>query len=125
MYSTNERAPMARQNEPTDWMWAHACDLLSQAERMHRQFFRLAASARSQAAWEPPVDVFEDAHEIVIVVAMPGVAAERVQVSSESGALVVQGERALPFVGSRHVVRHLEIPYGYFERRIALPAIPL
>ena len=47
------------------------------------------------------------------------------QVSSESGGLVVRGERALPFVGSRHVVRHLEIPYGYFERRIPLPAIPL
>jgi hypothetical protein len=42
------------------------------------------------AKWEPPVDVFEDEGEIVIVVAMPGVAAERVQVTQESGTLVVR-----------------------------------
>ena len=68
---------MANTNDPTDWMWAQACDLIDQAERMHRQFFRLTAPGRSVAVWEPPVDVFEDEREIVIVVAMPGVAAER------------------------------------------------
>ena len=51
---------------PTDWMWAQACELIEQAERMHRQFFHLAASERAQASWEPPVDVFEDEHEIVL-----------------------------------------------------------
>ena len=29
---------------PTDGMWAQACALIDDAERMHRQFFRLAAS---------------------------------------------------------------------------------
>ena len=106
---------------PTDWMWAQACELIEQAERMHRQFFRLTASERTQASWEPPVDVFEDEHEIVIVVALPGVSAERVKVTSESGALVVRAESPLPFSGSRRAVRQLEIPYGYFERRIPLP----
>ena len=106
---------------PTDWMWAQAVELLDQAERMHRQFFRLTASERTQASWEPPVDVFEDEHEIVIVVALPGVSAERVEVTSESGALVVRAESPLPFSGSRRAVRQLEIPYGYFERRIPLP----
>ena len=106
---------------PTDWMWAQACELIEQAERMHRQFFRLTASERAQASWEPPVDVFEDEHEIVIIVALPGVPAERVEVTSESGALVVRAESPLPFSGSRRAVRQLEIPYGYFERRIPLP----
>jgi HSP20 family molecular chaperone IbpA len=110
---------------PTDWMWAQACELIEQAERMHRQFFRLTASERTQASWEPPVDVFEDEHEIVIVVALPGVPAERVQVTSESGALVVRAESPLPFSGSRRAVRQLEIPYGYFERRIPLPEVRL
>ncbi|MCE9641881.1 MAG: Hsp20/alpha crystallin family protein, partial [Betaproteobacteria bacterium] len=62
----------------TNWMWAQACDLLDQADRMHRQFFRLAASGRTRAVWEPPVDVFEDECEIIIVAALPGVSAERV-----------------------------------------------
>jgi HSP20 family protein len=112
---------MFRRTESTDWMWAHACDLMDQAERMHRQFFRLATSSRVEAAWEPPADVFEDEREVVIVIAMPGVTAERIEVASEPGELVVRGERALAFAGSRYAVHRLEIPYGYFERRIALP----
>ena len=56
------------------------------------------------------------------MVALPGVAAEHVQLAAEAGALVVRAERALPFAGSRLALRQLEIPYGAFERRIALPA---
>jgi HSP20 family molecular chaperone IbpA len=111
---------MFRKPDPTDWMWAHAVDFLEQAERMHRQFFRLS-SARDQAIWEPPVDVFEDDREVVIVVAMPGVAAEHIEVTSAPGELLVRAERPLPFAGGRRAVRQLEIPYGQFERRIALP----
>jgi HSP20 family molecular chaperone IbpA len=76
---------------------------------------------RSHALWEPPVDVLEDEHEVIVVVALPGVAAERVDVLREPGFLVVRAERALPLAGSHRAVRQLEIPYGRFERRIALP----
>src|ERR1700675_5025902 len=110
---------------PTDWMWAQAVELLEQAERMHRQYFRLTASERTQAVWEPPVDVFEDEHEIVIVVALPGVPPDRVEVTSESGALVVRAESPLPFSGSRRAVRQLGIPYRYFAPRIPLPEVAL
>lgn len=112
---------MANRN-PTSWMWAQACDLMDQAERMHRQFFRLSASGRSQAVWEPPVDVFEDEREIAIVIALPGVSAECIEIINEAGTLVVRAERRIPFAGSGRAVRRLEIPYGRFERRIALPA---
>lgn len=112
---------MSDRRDPTGWMWAQACDLIEQAERLHRQFFSPAVSRRALATWEPPVDVFEDERELVVVVAMPGVAAEGVQVISEPGALVVRGVRTLPLSGSRYRVRQLEIPYGAFERRIPLP----
>ena len=110
-----------RRTDAGDWMWAQACDMLEEAERMHRRFFRLAPATATQAAWEPPVDVFEDEREIVIVGAMPGVSAERVHVVHERGTLIVRGERPLPFTGRRLAVRQLEIPYGAFERRIQLP----
>lgn len=113
---------MTRRNDPTDWMWAQACDLIEQADRMHRRFFRLSSTARAQATWEPPMDLFEDDHEVVIVVALPGVAAEAVELHFEPGSLAIRAHRPLPVSGSRHVVRQLEIPYGNFERRIALPA---
>jgi HSP20 family protein len=102
-------------------MWSHACELLAEAERLQRQFFRLAV-ASAPAAWEPPADVFEDEREIVVVVAMPGVPAERVQVLHEDGALVVRGSRRMPLDAARYRLRQLEIPYGGFERRLPLPA---
>jgi HSP20 family molecular chaperone IbpA len=111
---------MATRHDADQRMWAQACELIADAERLHRQFFRLAVDA-APATWEPPIDVFEDEREIVILVAMPGVDAERVQVAHEAGALVVRGVRPLPFRGARGRLRQLEIPYGAFERRIALP----
>ena len=109
----------------TDWMWSQACELIEQAERMHRQFFRLLSSERAQAVWEPPVDVFEDEREVTIIIALPGVPAGCIEVNDEAGALLVRAERRPPFAGSLTAVRQLEIPYGYFERRIPLPGAPL
>ena len=110
-----------RKTDSTDWMWAEACDLIEHAERLHRRFFRLNATGHVAAAWEPPVDMFEDEREVLIIAAMPGVTAERVRVIHESGTLLIRGERPLPFAGMRLAVRQLEIPYGAFERRVPLP----
>ena len=110
---------------PADWMWTQAIELLEQAERMHRQFFRLTQSERGRPTWEPPVDVFEDETGMVIVVALPGVPADRVEVTFEPGMLVLRAERPLPFAGRCRVVRHLEIPYGQFERRVPLGSVKL
>jgi len=106
--------------DPEDRMWSQACELIGEAERLHRQFFRLAA-VESAPAWEPPIDVFEDERELVLVVAMPGVAADRVEVARDGATLVVRGTRPLPVDGGRFRIRQLEIPYGAFERRVALP----
>lgn len=112
---------MSNRNDPTGLMWLQACDVIEEAGRLHRRFFQLTVSPREAATWEPPIDVFEDELEIVLVVAMPGVTAERVQVVSEPGMLVVRGVRPVPLANSRQRVRQLEIPYGAFERRIPLP----
>ena len=58
---------MATRHDVDSWMWMQACDLVEQAERLRRQFFRLTGSERTPT-WEPPVDVFEDDREVVIVV---------------------------------------------------------
>lgn len=102
-------------------MWAEACNLLDEAEQLHRRFFRLGQPVGAAAAWEPPVDVFEDDDDFFIVVALPGVAADRIEVAVETGVLVISAERALPLGGRRCAVRRLEIPYGRFQRRIQLP----
>ncbi len=106
---------------PANLMWAQACDWLNEAEHLHRQFFRLAASAQTKVAWEPPVDIVENESEVCIVVALPGVSKERLEVITESDALLVRAIRRISFFGSGAVVRRIEIPYGVFERRIPLP----
>lgn len=106
---------------PADWMFAQACEMLEQAERMQRRFFRLAASP-AHAVWEPPVDVFEDEHEVMVIIALPGVAPDAVEISVEGGVLGVRAQGPVPFTTSRAAVHQLEIPYGRFERRVALPA---
>jgi HSP20 family protein len=100
-----------------NWMWADALDMLDQAERLHRQFFRPA-----QAGWEPPVDVLETAREVIILTALPGVAPEDIAATIENGVLVISGNRTLPPVLATAKIHRLELPQGRFERRISLPA---
>jgi HSP20 family molecular chaperone IbpA len=111
---------MATRHDADQRMWAQACELIAEAERLHRQFFRLAVDS-APATWEPPIDVFEDEREIVVVVAMPGVAAERVQVVHRGRRAGRARHAAAALRGARGRLRQLEIPYGAFERRIALP----
>ena len=103
-------------------MWSEACQLLEQAERMHRQFFRLTAPRGARTAWEPPVNVFEDDDRYIIIVALPGVAPECIEVLLDSSSVVVRASCSIPFGPSARAIRRLEIPYGYFEPRIQLPA---
>jgi HSP20 family protein len=108
--------------DPHSWMWAEALDLLEQADRMHRQFCGLAGPGGAPARWQPPVDVFESASEVIVTVALPGVAPEGVAVRFDNGGLAIAAERRSPIRDRAISIRQLEIPYGHFERRIALPA---
>lgn len=108
--------------DPHSWMWAEALDLLEQADRMQRQFCALAGPPGLHAHWAPPVDVLETPADVVVTVALPGIAPERVEVQLGDATLAVAAERASPVHGSATVIRRLEIPYGRFERSVTLPA---
>ena len=95
-------------------------DLLEQAERLQRQFFRVGA-LHGAPCWEPPVDLYEGENELRLLVALPGVTAQQLEVVLAPGVIVVRGERSLPANSRRAAIHRLEIPYGRFERRIALP----
>jgi HSP20 family molecular chaperone IbpA len=107
--------------DPHSWMWAEAIDLLEQADRMHRQFFALTGSSGAQVRWEPPVDVVEGPDELLVTVALPGVAPERIELHLEDGRLAISAVRPPPQCARNAIIRRLEIPYGRFERLIALP----
>ena len=112
------------ERDPTAWMWSEACQMIEQAERLHRQFFRLGA-AGARINWEPPVDVLEDEERFEIVVALPGVPAECIDVVIDGNSLLIRAQCEMPFPSGTYAVRRLEIPHGYFERRIDLPDMRL
>src|SRR5262245_31484823 len=100
-----------------DWMWSEACDMLARAERLHREFFLPTAPP----TWEPPADILEPEHEILVVVALPGVDAESIEAAIEDGSLVIAGTRTLPTQLRTATIHRLELPQGRFQRRLALP----
>ena len=104
-------------------MWAEACELLAQAERLHRQFFEISSAAPGRVpTWEAPVDVFERGRELMVMVALPGVAPEAIRISLEGTLLKVSGERLLNIEPRTAVIRRLEIPHGRLEGVVELPA---
>lgn len=118
-------------------MWGDALSMLERAERLHRQFARFGAAEQQAAArsgeaanaaraggptWEPPVDIVETADAVSVQVALPGVAAESVNVSLEAGAIQVSATRRFVADDRRARIHRMEIPFGRFARRIALPA---
>jgi HSP20 family protein len=105
-----------------DWMWSEACEMLSRAERMHRELFRPAGMQARQPAWEPPVDILETEFEVLVLVALPGVDPDAAQAAIEDGELVIAGTRAYPAELRTAAIHRLELPQGRFYRRLRLPA---
>ena len=109
-----------RSGDLRTWMWSEALSMLDQAERLHRQFFRMGSSPAQ--TWEPPVDIVETADALRVQVALPGVRTDAITVGVDASGLTVSALR--PFAGGagRGAQLHrIEIPYGRFERRIPLP----
>jgi HSP20 family protein len=107
--------------DPRDWMWSEALQMLAQAERLHQQVFRPQTAGRLRPSWEPPVDVLETEHEVLILAALPGVDVQKVEAVIENGTLVLSGERTVPAEFRTAKIHRLELPQGRFERRVALP----
>lgn len=99
-----------------DVMWSEALALLARTDRLHRDSFRPTA-----AGWEPPVDVLETDTELLVVVALPGVKADEMEIVVGGGELTVRGTRRWPGLERPARVHRIELPHGHFERRLPLP----
>jgi len=97
-------------------MWSEALSVLDRAQRLHQQFFTHAATA-----WEPPADIVEAGDALQVHVALPGVAADAVTIGLDRDGISISALRAFPCASQNTRIHRVEIPYGRFERRIALP----
>jgi HSP20 family molecular chaperone IbpA len=102
------------------WIVGDALELLQNVERMQRRFVA-ADAAQPVPCWEPPVDLYEQGDELRLLVALPGVDFGQLEVVLEGGTVMVRGKRPMHPASQRAAIYRLEIPYGSFERRIALP----
>jgi HSP20 family protein len=108
-------------NDPRDWMWSEALQMLARAERLHRQVFTPPQHTSRGVNWAPPIDVFETEDAVLIFVALPGVDPQKVELGIQGGRLIIAGDRALPPEARTAVIHRLELPQGRFERQIPLP----
>jgi len=77
---------------------------------------------RAPAAWEPVCDVYQSPEEIVVVMELPGLSREDVEITVTPGALTVTGRRAPTPRPGRSVVHLHERRFGAFKRSLRLPA---
>jgi len=105
-----------------NWMWSDAVELLERVDRLHRQSFAPGRASAGMACWEPPVDMIETDDEVLVMVSLPGVDPDQVDVVIDDGTLIISGQRILSQQLRAGAIHRLELPQGRFERRLPLPA---
>ena len=78
-------------------------------------------SVGSETEWQPPVEVFENAHEVVIKAQLPNVDPKQVDITITNDAVTFKG--ATKHEGEKDSNYYLrELRYGAFLRTVPLPA---
>ncbi len=79
---------------------------------------------RSSKAWEPAVNIYEDATGLIVCVELAGMRREEIDVQVKPGRLTIRGSRQDPPAGREQPCRlhRLEIHHGPFARDLDLPA---
>ena len=90
---------------------------------MLREFDRMleAESAAEPRAWAPRIDAFDRDGSLVIRVEVPGVNAEDIDITVESGKLEISGSRSLVTETDEGGYHRKEILEGSFKRSLFLP----
>ena len=69
----------------------------------------------------PPVDVYEDEHQLVLKLEVPGIKQEDLDVRMENQMLTVKGERKFESDQKEENFHRIERRYGSFTRSFTLP----
>src|SRR5437899_11060859 len=73
------------------------------------------------STFAPPVDVYEDDHNITLKIEVPGIDEKDIDVRIENNTLVVHGERKFEKEEKEENFRRVERQYGSFTRSFTLP----
>ena len=77
----------------------------------------------AEQTWKPPVDIYETADEIVVLVEIAGMKKKDIKVTIEDDLLKISGLRPDYSPSAKMKLHQMEIDYGSFQRivKIALP----
>jgi HSP20 family protein len=93
-------------------------------DRMNR-LFRGSYGDREEAlttsTFAPPVDVYEDEHNVTLKIEVPGIDEKDIDVHVENNTLTVHGERKFEKEEKEENFRRVERQYGSFTRSFTLP----
>jgi HSP20 family protein len=77
--------------------------------------------ALTTSNFAPPVDVYEDEHNITLKIEVPGIDEKDINVSIENNTLTVHGERKFEKDEKEENFHRVERRYGSFTRSFTLP----
>ena len=77
--------------------------------------------ALTTSNFAPPVDVYEDEHNITLKIEVPGIEEKDINVSIENNTLTVRGERRFEKDEKEENYHRVERMYGTFTRSFMLP----
>jgi len=75
----------------------------------------------SAASFVPPVDIYEDDHQIVLKLEVPGMKQEDLDIQLENNTLTVRGERKFEKEEKEENFHRIERRYGSFYRAFTIP----
>lgn len=95
--------------------------LRGEMEELFTELWQAPRFSRRRGGYRPQVDVYRSARtgELTVVVELPGVDPQRIEIYADERTLVISGERRRPSASGR-LYQQMEIGYGRFQRQIAL-----
>ena len=106
--------------------WDPFREFVTLQDRMNRLFRDSYGSegreeALTTTTFAPPVDVYEDEHNIALKIEVPGIDEKDIDVRIENNTLTVHGERKFEKEEKEENYRRVERQYGSFTRTFTLP----
>ena len=95
--------------------------LQDRMNRLFRDNYGEGQEALSTSTFAPPVDVYEDEHNVTLKIEVPGIDEKDIVVQIENNLLTVHGERKFEQEEKEENFRRVERQYGSFTRSFTLP----
>src|SRR2546421_11551782 len=98
-------------------------DRMNRMNRLFRESYSPEGpeEALTTTSFAPPVDIYEDEHNITLKIEVPGIDEKDIDVRIENNTLTVHGERKIEKEEKEENYRRVERQYGSFTRTFTLP----